>query len=75
MGHVSGLEKYKCMTWKFCIKLSSINYGRVWWLRMEGVMASSWLGSDLMYQSIKRGSYVAKSSMGSNNRVSGGFIS
>ena len=75
MGHVSGLEKYECVTWKFCMNLSSIDDARVWWLWMEGVVANSRLGSDLMYQSIKRGIFVAKSCMGRNGVVSCGFIS
>ena len=77
MGHVSGLEKYECVTSKYCMNLSSIDDGRVWWLRgwRGGGVANSCLGSDLMYQSIKKGNFVAKSCMGRNNVVSGGFIS
>jgi hypothetical protein len=47
MGHMSGLEKYKCVIWKVCMNLSRIDDGSVWSLWMRGVVGGSHLGSGL----------------------------
>lgn len=64
VGYLSELEKYECVSWKFCMNLSSIEDGRVRWLWMEGVVASSHLGNCLMYHFFSKSIYVEKSCMG-----------
>ena len=46
-GHVNGLEKYECFSWRVCIRLTIICGGRVWWLWRRGMLLGSFLGSSV----------------------------
>ena len=52
---------FVCVNWKLCMSLSSIDDGRVWWVWIQGVVASSNLRRVLMYRLIWKSIYVAKS--------------
>ena len=63
MGHVSGLDKYRCVILKVCMSLSRIDDESVWWLWMRVVVDGLHFESGLMYRLIRR-IYVAKSCIG-----------
>lgn len=70
MGHVNGLEKYECVSWKVFMTLSSIDDGSVWWSYMDGIVRGACLASGFMQWLIRRCIYVVKS-RGARGRYDG----